>query len=138
SDATGDRIVVVNDTYNSNPLSLRYALRSLAEIYPSRRRIAILADMKELGESGPALHRAAGAEVGQYGFSMLFTFGELAADIAEGARGAGMDAGSVRHFSSKEDLIHTVMSTMTDGDALLVKGSRSMKMEEVADALVRE
>lgn len=138
SDATGDRIVVVNDTYNSNPLSLRYALRSLAEIYPSRRRIAVLADMKELGESGPALHRAAGAEVGQYGFSMLFTYGELAADIAEGARGAGMDAGSVRHFSSKEDLIHTVMNTMTDGDALLVKGSRSMKMEEVADALVRE
>jgi len=138
SDASGEKIVVVNDTYNSNPLSLRYALRSLAEIYPSRRRIAILADMKELGDHAEPLHLAAGREVHDHGFSFLFTYGDLAAGICDGARNAGMRGDSIRHFSSKEDLIDAVMKIMAEGDALLVKGSRSMKMEEVADALVRE
>jgi UDP-N-acetylmuramoyl-tripeptide--D-alanyl-D-alanine ligase len=129
--------VVVNDTYNSNPLSLRYALRSLGLIYKGRRTIAVLSDMKELGEHTERCHLDSGREVFENNFARLYTWGEYSRWIAEGALKAGMPLSDVLHFSSKDELIHRLAADVKAGDAVLVKGSRSMKMEEVADALVR-
>jgi UDP-N-acetylmuramoyl-tripeptide--D-alanyl-D-alanine ligase len=137
SDVIEGVFVVLNDTYNSNPLSVHYALRSLSEIYPDRRRIAVLADMKELGDLSVPLHMRVGSEVHRFGFSDLFTHGPLAEHIAHGALKAGMLTSNIRHFSSKEELIDALRAVVRPGDAILVKGSRSMKMEEVADSLVR-
>lgn len=137
NDITDGLFVVVNDTYNSNPLSLRAALRSLGSIYKGRRTIAVLSDMKELGEHGELCHRESGAEVAKNGFARLYTWGELSRFIADGALSAGMNPSSVLHFSSKDELIQRLTADVKAGDAVLVKGSRSMKMEEVADVLAR-
>ena len=67
---------------------------------------------------------------------MLFTWGELAEDISRGAREAGM-GGRAAHFGEKKELVAALGKAVAKGDIVLVKGSRSMKMEEVVDALVR-
>lgn len=129
--------ILVNDTYNSNPLSLRYALRSLSEIYMRHRKIAVIADMKELGDHSKRCHENAGTEVKDYGYDLLFTFGEMSKWTADGARSAGMPDDCIFHFDSKVKLISALSKTVQPDDAVLVKGSRSMKMEEVAEALLK-
>lgn len=136
SDVVERSYVLVNDTYNSNPLSVRFALRSLSEVYPAHRRIAVLSDMKELGERSNEFHYRSGEEVAHYGFALLFTWGDFSAETARGALENGIDSTRVRHFESKDDLINALRSEVRSGDAVLVKGSRSMKMEEVAESLV--
>ncbi len=128
---------VINDTYNSNPLSTRYALMSAREIFPRARKVAVLSDMKELGAEAPRFHRETGAAVAAQGFQELCTWGELAGEIARGARDAGMNGGAVRHFDSKDELAEFLARTLKEGDVVLVKGSRSMKMEEVVERLLR-
>lgn len=131
------KFIIINDTYNSNPLSTRAALESVRTVFPGRRSIAVLADMKELGQASDALHRGTGALVAEYGFSLLCAVGEAAREIARGARDAGMNGGSVMHFENRETCTEYLARTLRKGDVVLVKGSRSMKMEEVVDALVR-
>jgi UDP-N-acetylmuramoyl-tripeptide--D-alanyl-D-alanine ligase len=129
--------ILINDSYNSNPLSSRYALISASMVFPDRRRIAVLSDMKELGESSAEFHREMGRDVAGNGFSLLFVWGEMSAHIADGAIRAGMGAGSVLTFEKKDDLIKALHENIKKGDVVLVKGSRSMKMEEVAGAITR-
>lgn len=132
-----DGYFIINDAYNSNPLSSHFALRSVNQIYPAQRKIAILSDMKELGDTAEQLHRAAGTDVAENRFDYLFTFGDDARFIAEGALAAGMEKMRVNHFTTKDTMIQSVKEILREGDVVLVKGSRSMKMEEVADGLVR-
>ncbi len=129
--------VLINDAYNSNPMSSRYALQSVGMVFPGKRKVAVLADMKELGDAAPGCHLETGRQVRENGFGLLCTYGELAGEIARGALDAGMNGGSVRHFTEKSELIDYLKNTLTADDVVLVKGSRSMKMEEVVDALVR-
>ena len=128
--------IVINDTYNSNPLSAGYAVKSLQEIYPDKRKIAILSDMKELGDSAKKYHEELGKQVVSSGVDMLFTWGEMAENIALGAKDDGMKNGSVMHFKTKAELIDHVKSNLKHNDVVLVKGSRSMKMEEVVEAII--
>lgn len=137
SEIIDNGFIIINDTYNSNPLSAESALASAARIAGSARKIAVLSDMKELGNDAPRFHRELGARVAAEGFDRLFTWGELAAEISRGARDGGMAAERVEHFARKEDLTGALVKTLAKGDIVLVKGSRSMKMEEVVDALVR-
>ncbi len=127
--------VIINDTYNSNPLSAESALESVAAAAGNRKKIAVLSDMKELGEKTAWYHRELGKKVAAAGFDVLYTWGELAEEIAGGAREAGM-AGRAEHFADKEALITALKNRLTENDIILVKGSRSMKMEEVVNALV--
>ena len=127
--------VIINDTYNSNPLSAESALESAAAAAGGRGKIAVLSDMKELGEKAALYHRELGKKVAAAGFDALYTWGELAEEISTGAREAGMTE-SVEHFSEKEALIAALKKRLTGDDIVLVKGSRSMKMEEVVNALV--
>ncbi len=129
-----DDYTIINDTYNSNPLSLKSALVSLDEIYPDNRKIAVLSDMKELGEKESEYHFDAGETVYRK-TDALFTWGKLAEKISEGAVYSGMEENTVFHFSDKKDLIKALKKYIKSGDAILVKGSRSMKMEEVADSI---
>ncbi len=128
--------IIINDAYNSNPLSSKYALESLQEVFGDRRKIAMLSDMKELGSSSSFYHRELGKQVFEYGFDLLCTWGEMAEDIAEGAKLAGMKDDGVMHFNSREELIDFALQNLTEHDVVLVKGSRSMKMEEVVEALI--
>jgi len=123
-------VIVFNDTYNANPDSTIAALRTLAAATVSGKRIAVLADMRELGELAVTEHERVGAEVALLGIEYLLTYGELARKIHEAA---GLPLGI--HYEQKNILAEYLAELIAPGDAVLVKGSRGMKMEDVVTFL---
>ena len=123
-------IRVINDSYNSNPLSLDAALKTLGSLRGGRR-IAVLGDMLELGPASGEYHRKAGeAAIGHC--DALFTFGPLSDFINHGFSSSGRDS---LHFDSKAELLQKLAEYIKSGDTLLIKGSRGMKMEEIFTGL---
>jgi len=130
----GDGVIVLDDCYNSSPVALEAALVALG-LVPGLRRIAVLGDMLELGPSGPRLHREAGrALAGRV--DVLAGIGPLARDLVEGAREAGLSGSAVVHFEDAASASAAVASLVSPGDAVLVKASRGLRLEQVVDALV--
>jgi len=118
-------ILVINDCYNANPVSMRAALEHLAATAGSRRRLAVLGEMKELGAAAAQLHREAGAEARRLGVDALVGVGELARDYAPDAWAPDADAA-----------VATVDALLEPGDVVLVKGSRAVELERLTDALL--
>lgn len=127
-------ITVINDSYNANPPSLRSAIETMVKL-AAGRKIAVLGDMLELGERAPFIHSDLGCFAHEKGVDRLVTLGTLAGNIAEGAVKSGMDSKRVHSFNDKNELINFLKSEVVEGDWLLVKGSRGMKMEEITVAL---
>jgi UDP-N-acetylmuramoyl-tripeptide--D-alanyl-D-alanine ligase len=118
---------VIDDTYNSNPDSMRAAIDVLAS-QPSPR-VLIMGDMGEVGDQGPAFHREVGAYAAQRGIEALYALGDASIDSCT-AFGAG------QHFIDITQLLITLIGAGFGPDAtFLVKGSRFMKMERVVDAV---
>lgn len=132
-----DGIVIIDDSYNANPQSMEVALRVLARS-GNGRRIAVLGDMGELGESAENAHRDAGRLSAQLGIDFLVAVGSHAPLVAEGARQAGFAAAQIHQLPSSEAAGQRVRSLLEPGDWVLVKGSRSMRMERVARYLEAE
>jgi UDP-N-acetylmuramoyl-tripeptide--D-alanyl-D-alanine ligase len=130
----GGGVRVYDDSYNSNPRALEAALTSLAAL-PAARKVAVLADMLELGEGEKEFHRRAGEVVARAGWDVLVAVGPLAALIAEGAAGAGMSAASIHRFADAAAAAGGITGIVRDGDLVLVKGSRGMKTETIVDKL---
>jgi UDP-N-acetylmuramoyl-tripeptide--D-alanyl-D-alanine ligase len=130
----GRGIRVYDDSYNSNPRALDAALTGLAGL-PAARRVAVLADMLELGEGEREFHSRAGETVARTGWDVLVAIGPLAADIAESAAAAGMSAAAIHRFADSGAAARAIAEIVRDGDLVLVKGSRGMKAEAVVDAL---
>lgn len=129
---------VVDDSYNANPQSMAAALRSLASLRGGGRGIAVLGDMAELGESAEDAHRAAGRLVASLGLDWLFAVGRLAAHTADAAIAAGMDRGRVRAVDDTAQVSAEIAKLLAPNDWVLVKGSRSARMERVVAALAGE
>ena len=127
---------VIDDTYNSNPLSSRFAIESICDMFPQRRKIIVLADMKELGESSSVYHTKVGEFAGAKKFDLLIFYGEMAEYYEKGALSAGADSGSVKIFDSKDEIVIFLKSYLKENDIVLIKGSRSMKMEDVVSKLI--
>jgi UDP-N-acetylmuramoyl-tripeptide--D-alanyl-D-alanine ligase len=127
-------VTVVNDAYNANPASVRAALGTLKEL-DATRRIAVLGDMRELGDGGPEMHRQIGIYAGECGLSALLCVGELSKYTANGAREAGVNA---EHFSDAASAGARLRELVTDGDLVLIKASRAMKLEESLKSLAGE
>ncbi|MGI9590895.1 MAG: UDP-N-acetylmuramoyl-tripeptide--D-alanyl-D-alanine ligase [Myxococcota bacterium] len=130
-------VVVIDDSSNANPQSLEVALRLLARS-GNGRRVAVIGDMGELGDAAEAAHREAGALAARLGIDFLVAAGREAERVASGATGAGMDPTHVRVVESSEAAGPPVQEIVKRGDWVLVKGSRSMKMERVAEYLEAE
>jgi UDP-N-acetylmuramoyl-tripeptide--D-alanyl-D-alanine ligase len=130
----GNGAVLIEDTYNANPLSVRAALVALDEMGESGRRFAVLGDMLELGAEAADLHRQIGAEAAQR-CDFLFLLGEMAGETAAGARQQGMPAERVQIVASHVEAAERLRALLQSGDRLLVKGSRGMRMEKVGAAL---
>ena len=128
-------VILINDTYNANPQSMEVALRGLAELKGTSRGLAVLGDMGELGEAAPGAHRATGQLVGRLGLDFLFVLGCHAAETAAGALEAGMDPGRVRVGRDHDETSRQVREVLQGDDWVLVKGSRSARMERVVAAL---
>ncbi len=128
---------VINDAYNANPDSMRAAVNTLARVAKARRRhhphsrsIAVLGDMLELGDGAAQLHEAVGSLVAESGIDELFVIGDHAADIARGAAPLGAKVQQVSRDGAAEAV------ALGPTDVVLVKASRGMALEIVADALV--
>ena len=115
--------ILIDDTYNANPDSVRAAIDVLAGM--PGRRLLVLGDMGEVGLQGSTFHEEVGAYAKQSGVHGLFTLGELAA-VAAAAFGDG-----AQHYTRIEDLLADVDRALGPQTALLVKGSRFMQMERV-------
>jgi len=121
--------VIINDCYNASPLSMRAALDDLAAQAPSGRRIAVLGDMLELGAEELALHREIGAVAAEAGVDVLVTVGPRAVamlDAFDGESYAVADAAEAAALAGE---------LLEAGDVALVKGSRGVGLEVVAEAL---
>ncbi|MBN1353000.1 UDP-N-acetylmuramoyl-tripeptide--D-alanyl-D-alanine ligase [candidate division KSB1 bacterium] len=127
-------IHILNDCYNSNPDSAGAALHVLNGMKIAVRKIAVLADMLELGDLGEEEHRKIGELIGQLKCDALFGFGPLTRFTVEAAKKALAEGAN--HFENKHKLIHQLKQYLSVGDAVLIKGSRGMAMEEVTDALL--
>jgi UDP-N-acetylmuramyl pentapeptide synthase len=102
------------------------ALTTLEMMKATGRKIAVLADMLELGGQAEELHRQIGKNTVECGVDILLTFGRLSKSIHDNA-----SVETKAHFDSKSTLTEYLIHTLADGDIVLVKGSRGMKMEEV-------
>jgi UDP-N-acetylmuramoyl-tripeptide--D-alanyl-D-alanine ligase len=120
------QLTVLNDTYNSNPDSALAALHVLEGIRAGGKKIAVLADMLELGKNAADEHRRVGQAVAQSGAKHLLTFGPLSQNTHDGS-----SVVFKAHFEQKSVLCEHLAELITPGDVVLVKGSRGMKMEEV-------
>ena len=126
-----DKITIINDCYNANPTSAASALSSLA-ILPGRR-IAILGDMMELGESvEKRLHRETGEHAAKCGIDLLITTGALSKEASKGAIASGL---KTIHFENKDSLIAALPTLITTGDSILVKASNSRKFVDIVESL---
>lgn len=128
------RGIIMNDVYNSNPSSCYAAMLTAAdiEIPEDGRRIAVLGDMLELGKYSVPEHEKLAARAEKTGFDMLLLYGEQTTHTEK----AGIKTGlSVQHFDDKDKLIEYVLEIVRPADLVLVKGSRSMHMEHVIEAL---
>ncbi len=118
-------ILLVNDCYNANPISMRAALDHLASLDAKGRRIALLGEMLELGADARQYHREVGAHARQLGIGPILGVGELGRDYAPDAWAPDVTAA-----------IPLAESMIEPGDAVLVKGSRAVGLELVTDELV--
>ena len=126
-------IKVIDDSYNACPASVKSAIQTLTATQ-GKRKIAILGDMLELGPESRREHREVGAFAGQKGIDLLIAVGRDAAGYAEGAKDY-LDAAKIQYFPEKKDFLPTLQDAVHPGDVVLVKASRSMELEEIADRI---
>lgn len=127
-------VLLIEDSYNANPLSVVAALDTLNELADSGQRIAVLGDMLELGEDAGRWHREAGA-MAAIKTDLLILVGDLCKEAAIGAVEAGMSADAITCVASHEEAIRLLRELIQPGARILVKGSRGMRMEVVSNAL---
>jgi UDP-N-acetylmuramoyl-tripeptide--D-alanyl-D-alanine ligase len=125
---------ILDDTYNANPASVKAALDTAAAHRGAHRLVVVLGDMLELGALTEGAHREAGRQVAAAGAAEFVGMGPQARLAVEAARAAGL--AEAAHTLTTEDTVAFLLKRLTPGDLVLVKGSRGMRMERVADALV--
>ncbi len=123
---------IIDDSYNSNPDSVKAALENLKAYNIQGNKFVVLADMLELGKSSLREHFEIGVLVKKLGFKNLFTYGKESFQTFSGAKGIKNNF----HFNDKSVLAEMLKLKVKQGDVVLVKGSRSMKMETVVEEFV--
>ncbi|MEV6809655.1 UDP-N-acetylmuramoyl-tripeptide--D-alanyl-D-alanine ligase [Streptomyces sp. NPDC017248] len=132
-----DGVTIVNDAYNANPESMRAALRALAAMGRGRRTWAVLGKMAELGDEALAEHDAVGRLAVRLNVSKLVAVGGIEASWLQlGAYNEGSWGEESVHVSDAQAAIDLLRSELRPGDVVLVKASRSVGLESVAQALV--
>ncbi len=116
-------ITLINDAYNANPTSVRAALQTLSEIDWPGRKIVVLGEMRELGDSSPAAHESITQLVGSLGFASAIFVGDAY-------------RATPHWFATSSDAAAPIAGQLVAGDLLLIKGSRSIKMENIEKAIV--
>ena len=126
-------VSLLDDTYNANADSMLAALRTLQELPCKGRRVAVLGDMAELGAHSEGAHEETGRQAAELGIAQLFAVGEMARVMGRAARAAGLNR--VFEFADVETAAAAVKSFVKPGDLVLVKASRAMRLERIAELL---
>jgi len=134
---SGDR-TLIRDCYNANPQSMAAALEVLATAGSGSKTLALLADMKELGEQTEKLHSDMGQVAARLDIDRMVFVGDFGASFAEGFLAAGGDSRKLTLAADKETAWNIIEPDLANFGAVLVKGSRAMRMELIADRIVQE
>lgn len=124
-------ITIIEDCYNASPASQKAALQVLQST-EACKRIAVLGDMKELGDISEESHRVVGIEAAKSGVDVLICYGEMSHYTFEAGRENGIE--TCLEFESKNDITSWLIKNVKSGDAVLFKASRAMKLEEIINA----
>jgi len=133
--ATPGGVHLLVDCYNANPRAVEAALATLGELAGPARKIAVLGEMRELGELAPEGHDRVGRAAAALPVAELHLLGRAAAWARDGAAAAGLAPGRIWLYDDREALAAAVSRRLRPGDWVLVKGSRALGLEAVADAL---
>ncbi len=128
---------VIEDCYNAGPESMSAALDVLDDVAKGRK-IAILGEMRELGEYSASLHREVGKKAAALGVDRLVTIGALAGEIANGAKSGGMSPENITEIADWEDAksaADAIKAIICDGDTVLIKASRALSLERISKLL---
>jgi UDP-N-acetylmuramoyl-tripeptide--D-alanyl-D-alanine ligase len=129
-------LTILNDSYNSNPAAARAMLDVLKDT-PAQRRIAVLGEMLELGNTTEPLHRDLGKYVAERGIDVLITIRGAARFMADEAKKAGLSGSAAYFFETPEEAGLFLRQFTTKGDAILFKGSRGVKVERALEMLMQ-
>jgi UDP-N-acetylmuramoyl-tripeptide--D-alanyl-D-alanine ligase len=127
---------ILDDTYNSSPVAVEAALKALGEIETSGRKIAVLGDMMELGSHTAEAHK----QIGMFAVkvaNILITVGVRSKFTYESAM-SGLDQDKISHFNTSKEAGEYLKTLIGVGDVVLVKGSQSMRMERVVEAIMAD
>lgn len=129
---TAGGILILDDCYNANPMSMRASLSVLAKA--EGRKIAVLGDMGELGTEEESLHRELGCDAARSGIDALFCAGSLSEYLAQGAKKAN-EMLPVFYYRTRDELLEALLSYIKKGDTVLVKASHFMEYAKIVEAL---
>ena len=127
---------IIDDCYNASPDSMKAAVCVLRRSGKGKK-IAVLGDMLELGSVSEEMHKQVGKTIAENKIDILFTFGEAAVNIANGALESGF-TGEIYKFNEINELSEAVKQALNKGDTILFKASRGMKLERVIKYLKGE
>lgn len=131
-----DGIRFIDDSYNANPDSMKAALRTVIELEADGRRIAVLGEMGELGQESEQRHREVGEAAAKFALDELISVGAFGAAMAEAARAAGLEKSVA--VDSQQAAAKLLSDNAAPGDLILVKGSRSARMERVLEEFQKQ
>ena len=126
-------LTIIEDCYNANPASMKAALTLLKKLAQGKRTIAVVGDMLELGKNTEALHQEVGAYISDLSISYLIVCGGLGQEIAHGAKKRGMAGSRVFLANTASHGSEYLKKIAHPGDVVLLKASRSMKLENILD-----
>jgi len=126
--------ILLDDSYNANPMSVAAALKILRLQEGVGRKVAVLGDMLELGDGASKMHQEIGGQAAENA-DLLIAVGSFAADICSGAETAGMSRDQMIETASCDEAIEQILQRQRSGDCILVKGSRGVQLDKLAAAL---
>lgn len=127
-------IIVVNDAYNANPYAFERGLESFLELAHSRRKVVVLGDMLELGNEADKFHAEVGSKLATAGVDVVVGVGPLSS-FAVKSYAHGHRAGFNAHFENRDEASKYLCQILEAGDALFIKGSHGMKLEDLPQLL---
>jgi UDP-N-acetylmuramoyl-tripeptide--D-alanyl-D-alanine ligase len=133
-----DGTLIIDDAYNANPVSMRGALETMADLALGRRTVAVVGDMLELGEFAPPAHKEVGRLAAELGVGCLIAAGSWAPDVVQGAVAAGLDQNRAFVCPDAAAAAEVAGREVQPEDVVLVKASRGMQFEQVVAMLKQE
>ncbi len=130
-------IKIINDAYNASPQSMQAAINVLEEISSGSRSVAVLGDMFEMGDMSRDLHYSVGNFIKNKKINYLITVGQDSGMISQAVADSGNSEIKLRHFENNREALKYILGIVMPGDYILIKGSRGMKMEEIADGIMK-